>query len=24
VQFVCGSVLFVDSGHDAILRPDEF
>ena len=23
-QFVCGSVLFVDGGHDAMLRPDEF
>ena len=23
-RFVCGSVLFVDGGHDALLRPDEF
>lgn len=22
--FICGSVLFVDGGHDAMLRPDEF
>jgi NAD(P)-dependent dehydrogenase (short-subunit alcohol dehydrogenase family) len=22
--FVCGSVLFVDGGHDAMLRPDQF
>ncbi len=23
-SFVCGSVLFVDGGHDAMLRPDQF
>ncbi len=23
-SFICGSVLFVDGGHDAMLRPDEF
>ena len=23
-SFVCGSVLFVDGGHDAMLRPDSF
>ena len=23
-SFVCGSVLFIDGGHDAMLRPDEF
>lgn len=23
-QFVCGSVLFVDGGHDAMLRPNQF
>lgn len=23
-SFVCGSVLFIDGGHDASLRPDEF
>ena len=23
-DFVCGSVLFVDGGHDAMLRPDQF
>ncbi len=23
-SFVCGSVLFVDGGHDAMLRPDDF
>jgi NAD(P)-dependent dehydrogenase (short-subunit alcohol dehydrogenase family) len=23
-DFVCGSVLFVDGGHDAMLRPDDF
>ena len=22
--FICGSVLFVDGGHDAMLRPDQF
>lgn len=22
--FICGSVLFVDGGHDAMMRPDEF
>jgi enoyl-[acyl-carrier-protein] reductase (NADH) len=22
--FVCGSVLFVDGGHDAMFRPDQF
>lgn len=23
-RFICGSVLFVDGGHDALLRPDQF
>ncbi len=23
-SFICGSVLFVDGGHDAMLRPDQF
>ena len=23
-DFICGSVLFVDGGHDAMLRPDSF
>jgi NAD(P)-dependent dehydrogenase (short-subunit alcohol dehydrogenase family) len=23
-RFVCGSILFVDGGHDALLRPDQF
>lgn len=23
-SFICGSVVFVDGGHDAMLRPDEF
>ena len=23
-EFICGSVLFVDGGHDALLRPDSF
>jgi NAD(P)-dependent dehydrogenase (short-subunit alcohol dehydrogenase family) len=23
-DFICGSVLFVDGGHDAMLRPDQF
>jgi NAD(P)-dependent dehydrogenase (short-subunit alcohol dehydrogenase family) len=23
-EFVCGSVLFVDGGHDAMFRPDQF
>ena len=23
-EFICGSVLFVDGGHDAMLRPDSF
>ena len=23
-EFICGSVLFVDGGHDAMLRPDDF
>ena len=23
-DFACGSVLFVDGGHDAMLRPDQF
>jgi NAD(P)-dependent dehydrogenase (short-subunit alcohol dehydrogenase family) len=23
-RFICGSVLFVDGGHDAMLRPDKF
>jgi NAD(P)-dependent dehydrogenase (short-subunit alcohol dehydrogenase family) len=23
-DFMCGSVVFVDGGHDAMLRPDEF
>jgi NAD(P)-dependent dehydrogenase (short-subunit alcohol dehydrogenase family) len=23
-SFICGSVLFVDGGHDASLRPDQF
>ena len=23
-SFVCGSVLFIDGGHDAMLRPDQF
>ena len=23
-SFVCGSVLFVDGGHDAMMRPDQF
>jgi enoyl-[acyl-carrier-protein] reductase (NADH) len=23
-SFVCGSVFFVDGGHDATLRPDQF
>jgi len=23
-DFICGSVLFADGGHDAMLRPDQF
>ena len=23
VRFICGSVLFVDGGHDAVFRPDQ-
>ncbi|HUH36620.1 MAG TPA: SDR family oxidoreductase, partial [Spongiibacteraceae bacterium] len=23
-DFFCGAVLFVDGGHDAMLRPDQF
>jgi enoyl-[acyl-carrier-protein] reductase (NADH) len=23
-QFICGSVLFIDGGHDAMFRPDQF
>jgi NAD(P)-dependent dehydrogenase (short-subunit alcohol dehydrogenase family) len=22
--FICGTVLFVDGGHDAMMRPDQF
>lgn len=23
-SFICGSVLFIDGGHDAVFRPDQF
>ncbi len=23
-SFICGTVMFIDGGHDAMLRPDQF